>query len=90
LKILKQIVREEMNALGSQELIMTNLQHKEIWETTGRWDDEVVDVWFKTQLQNGTQNLGLAWSHEEPITNMMKSYISSYRDFPVSCLPVPN
>jgi prolyl-tRNA synthetase len=80
---IKQIVREEMNSLGSQELIMTNLQHKEIWETTGRWDDEVVDIWFKTQLQNGTP-LGLAWSHEEPITNMMKSYISSYRDFPVS------
>jgi prolyl-tRNA synthetase len=80
---IKQIVREEMNSLGSQELIMTNLQHKEIWETTGRWSDEVVDIWFKTQLQNGTP-LGLAWSHEEPITNMMKNYISSYRDFPVS------
>jgi prolyl-tRNA synthetase len=80
---IKQIIREEMNDLGSQEIIMTNLQHKDIWETTGRWDEKVVDVWFKTQLQNGTQ-LGLAWSHEEPITNMMKSYISSYRDFPVS------
>jgi prolyl-tRNA synthetase len=83
LENIKQIVREEMNAIGSQELIMTNLQHKDIWETTGRWDEKVVDVWFKTQLQNGTP-LGLAWSHEEPITNMMKSYISSYRDFPVS------
>jgi prolyl-tRNA synthetase len=80
---IKQIVREEMNNLGSQELIMTNLQHKDIWESTGRWSDEVVDIWFKTQLQNGTP-LGLAWSHEEPITNMMKNYISSYRDFPVS------
>jgi prolyl-tRNA synthetase len=83
LENIKQIVREEMNAIGSQELIMTNLQHKDIWETTGRWDEKVVDVWFKSQLQNGTP-LGLAWSHEEPITNMMKSYISSYRDFPVS------
>jgi prolyl-tRNA synthetase len=83
LEKIKQIVREEMNAIDSQELIMTNLQHKDIWETTGRWDEKVVDVWFKTQLQNGTP-LGLAWSHEEPITNMMKSYISSYRDFPVS------
>jgi prolyl-tRNA synthetase len=80
---IKQIVREEMNALGAQELIMTNLQHKEIWEMTGRWDEKVVDIWFKTKLQNGTP-LGLAWSHEEPITNMMKSYISSYRDFPVN------
>jgi prolyl-tRNA synthetase len=80
---IKQIVREEMNALGAQELIMTNLQRKEIWELTGRWDEKVVDVWFKTKLQNGT-SLGLAWSHEEPITNMMKNYISSYRDFPVN------
>jgi prolyl-tRNA synthetase len=80
---IKQIVREEMNALGSQELIMTNLQRKELWEITDRWDSQKVDVWFKTELQNGTP-LGLAWSHEEPITNMMKSYISSYRDLPTS------
>jgi prolyl-tRNA synthetase len=83
LEKIKQIVRDEMNSIGSQELIMTNLQHKDIWEATGRWDEKVVDVWFKTQLQNGTP-LGLAWSHEEPITNMMKNYISSYRDLPVS------
>jgi prolyl-tRNA synthetase len=79
---IKQIVREEMNALGAEELIMTNLQRKELWEITDRWNDEKVDIWFKTQLQNGVP-LGLAWSHEEPITDMMKSYISSYRDLPV-------
>jgi prolyl-tRNA synthetase len=83
LENIKQIVRKEMNAVNSLEIIMTNLQHKDIWETTGRWDEKVVDVWFKTQLQNGTP-IGLAWSHEEPITNMMKNYIASYRDFPVS------
>jgi prolyl-tRNA synthetase len=83
LENIKQIVREEMNSIASQELIMTNLQHRDIWETTGRWDSETVDIWFKTQLQNGTA-LGLAWSHEEPITNMMKGYISSYRDLPIS------
>jgi prolyl-tRNA synthetase len=79
---IKQIVREEMNALGAEELIMTNLQRKELWEITDRWSDEKVDIWFKTQLQNGVP-LGLAWSHEEPITDMMKSYVSSYRDLPV-------
>jgi prolyl-tRNA synthetase len=83
LENIKQIVREEMNAIGSQELIMTNLQRKELWEMTTRWDDEVVDVWFKTELKNGTP-VGLAWSHEEPITNMMKNYIASYRDLPIS------
>src|ERR1700735_5692546 len=59
---IKQIVREEMNAVDGQELIMTNLQPRDIWETTGRWDDEVVDVWFKTKLKDDT-DIGLAWSH---------------------------
>jgi prolyl-tRNA synthetase len=80
---IKQIVREEMDAVDSNELIMTSLQRKEIWEKTSRWDDEAVDVWFKTKLQDETE-LGLAWSHEEPIVEMMKQYISSYKDLPVS------
>ncbi|MCA9336501.1 prolyl-tRNA synthetase, partial [Candidatus Saccharibacteria bacterium] len=63
LENIKQIVREEMNAVDGQELIMTNLQRCDTWEMTGRWDDEVVDVWFKTKLQDDTE-LGLAWSHE--------------------------
>src|SRR6266404_2263633 len=73
LENIKQIVREEMNAVGGQELIMTNLQRQELWEITDRWDDKNVDVWFKTKLQNGSE-VGLAWSHEEPITAMMKNY----------------
>ncbi len=83
LENIKQIIREEMNAIDGQELIMTSLQPKEIWETTNRWSDEVVDVWFKTKMQDKTE-LGLAWSHEEPIMGMMKQYIKSYKDFPVS------
>ncbi len=83
LENIKSIVREEMNNLGAQELIMTSLQRKELWEATDRWDDAKVDVWFKSELKNGTA-VGMAWSHEEPITNMMKNYISSYRDLPVS------
>jgi prolyl-tRNA synthetase len=80
---IKQIVREEMEATNSTELIMTSLQRKELWEATGRWDDEVVDVWFKSELKNGTP-VGFGWSHEEPITNMMRNHISSYRDLPTS------
>lgn len=83
LENIKQIVREEMNAVGGQELIMTSLQRKELWEITGRWDDEVVDVWFKSELKNGTP-VGFGWSHEEQITNMMKNYLHSYRDFPAN------
>ncbi len=83
LENIKQIVREEMNAIDSQELIMTNLQSKETWETTTRWSDEVVDVWFKTKLQDNTE-LGLAWSHEEPIMKMMQQFIQSYKNLPAS------
>lgn len=80
---IKQIVREEMNAIGSNELIMTALQRKEIWEKTGRWDEKIVDVWFKTKLQDETE-VGLGWSHEEPIVEMLKSYVHSYKDLPIS------
>lgn len=80
---IKQIVREEMNAIDSNELIMTGLQRKEIWDKTGRWDDEIVDIWFKTRLKDDTE-VGLGWSHEEPIVEMMKQYVHSYKDLPVS------
>ena len=62
---------------------MTNLQRRDTWEVTGRWSDEAVDVWFKTKLQDGVE-LGLAWSHEEAIMEMMQQYVSSYKDLPVS------
>lgn len=83
LENIKQIVREEMNAIDGQELIMTNLQRRDTWEVTGRWSDEAVDVWFKTKLQDGVE-LGLAWSHEEAIMEMMQQFVSSYKDLPVS------
>src|ERR1700722_7709452 len=78
---IKQIVREEMNAIGGQEIIMTNLQRQDLWEKTDRWDDEKVDVWFKSVLKAGGE-VGFGWSHEEPITDMMKQFIASYRDLP--------
>jgi prolyl-tRNA synthetase len=80
---IKQIVREEMNAIDSNELIMTTLQRPEIWQKTGRWDKDVVDIWFKTALQDETE-LGLAWSHEEPIVEMLRPFIQSYKDLPIS------
>lgn len=79
---IKQIVREEMNAVGGEELIMTGIQNKDVWTATKRWDDDVVDVWFKSELHAGGE-VGFGWSHEEPITEMMKSHINSYKDLPV-------
>ena len=77
-----QIIREEMNAIGGNEISLTALQAKDTWEASGRWDDEVMDIWFKTKLANGTE-LGLAPTHEEPLTKLMKSHIASYKDLPV-------
>src|SRR5690606_36151985 len=70
LENIKQIVREEMNAVGGQEVQMTVLQPKEIWEKTDRWDDAKVDNWFKTKLVNGTE-VGVGLTHEEPIVDML-------------------
>lgn len=83
LENIKQIVREEMNAIGGQELIMSSLQKRETWEETGRWDDDVVDVWFKSELKDGTE-VGFGWSHEEAIIEMVKQYLTSYKDLPVN------
>ena len=77
-----QIIREEMDGVGGNEMSMTALQSSEPWKSSGRWDDQVLDVWFKTKLANGTE-LGLAPTHEEPLTKMMKNFIHSYKDLPV-------
>ena len=77
-----QVIREEMDAVGGNEMSLTALQKKSTWEASGRWDDDVMDVWFKTKLANGS-DLGLAPTHEEPLTELMKTYISSYKDLPV-------
>lgn len=78
---IKNIIREEMNAVGGQELEMTALQDPAVWKLSNRWDDAAVDVWFKTELSNGSE-LGLGFTHEEPITRMMKNHINSYKDLP--------
>jgi len=83
LEKIKSIVREEMNAVGGSELVMSSLQPRELWETTGRWDDKVVDVWFKSHLHDKSE-VGLAWSHEEPILETIGREASSYRDLPIS------
>jgi prolyl-tRNA synthetase len=82
-KKIENIIREEMNAIGGQELILTALQEKATWEATNRWSDDVVDNWFKTKLKNETE-LGLGFTHEEPLTKLMKDFVQSYRDLPFS------
>jgi len=81
IKKIENIIREEMEAIGGQEVTLTALQEKSTWEPTNQWDDDQVDVWFKTKLKNETE-LGLAVTHEAAITKMMTSFIQSYRDLP--------
>ena len=81
LEKIKGIVREELNKIGGQEVLLSALQNPELWEKTGRFSDAEVDIWFKTELSSGGI-VGLAPTHEEPITNLMKTYVSSYKDLP--------
>jgi prolyl-tRNA synthetase len=75
------IIREEHTTVGCQELQMTALQDPELWKKTDRWDKDKVDAWFRTELSSGAE-LGLGLTHEEPLVNILKQYVSSYRDLP--------
>ena len=75
------IIREEMDAIGGQEMHMPSLQDPALWKKTDRWSDEQVDVWFKSELAAGGET-GFAWTHEEVITDIMRQFVSSYKDLP--------
>ena len=81
LKNIEDIIREEMDAIGGQQMQLTALQDSMIWSATGRWEDDVIDVWFKTKLKSGGE-VGLGTTHEEPLATLMQNYISSYKDLP--------
>lgn len=84
---IKTIVREELDAIGCQEVLLSTLQNPEPWQKTDRWDIKKMDVWFRTELAAGGE-LGLAPTHEEPITGLMKTYINSYKDLPVAAYQI--
>lgn len=80
-KKIENIIREEMNALGAEEMLFSVLQNPELWKVTDRWDDAKIDNWFKTELKGGGE-IGLSFTAEEPITKMMAHHVESYRDLP--------
>ena len=86
---IEDIIRDELNRLGCEEVLMSALQNPEPWEKTGRFSDQEVDIWFKTELSGGGE-LGLAPTHEEPIIEMVKKYISSYKDLPFAVYQFQN
>lgn len=79
LKKIEQVIREEMNSVDGQELLLSALHPKEVWEATGRWDN--FDVLFKLK-DTLDREYALGATHEEIITPLMAEYVSSYRDLP--------
>lgn len=79
LRNVEQVVREEMDALGGQEIFMPSLQPKEYWEATGRW--EGVDVLFKLKSQT-EKEYALGCTHEEVVTPLARKFIRSYKELP--------
>lgn len=76
---IENIIREEMDKIGANEVLMPALQPKENWVATKRWDS--LDVLFKIESQHGYQT-ALGPTHEEIVTPLAKTVINSYRDLP--------
>ena len=74
------IIREEMDATGAQELHLSVLQNKETWMKTKRWDSGR-DVMYQFADASGHET-GLGWTHEEPLTELARHHINSYKDLP--------
>src|SRR3989344_636595 len=83
---INRIIREEMAALGAEELLMPSLIHKKYWEQSGRWDTDVIyKIESKSsKLKARSSDYGLGWTHEEVITAIAARFINSYKDLPKS------
>jgi len=79
LRKIEQVVREEMDAIGGEEVLMPMLHPADIWKKSGGWDG--VDVLFKLQSRIGKE-YALGQSQEEVVTPLMQEFIKSYRDLP--------
>ena len=81
LKRIETIIREEMNAIGAQELFLPCLQPIELWQKTGR-DQTMKDVMIRFEDKRG-RKMCLGPTHEEVITDLVKDHVHSYRQLPV-------
>jgi prolyl-tRNA synthetase len=75
------VIREEMNAIGGQEMLMPLLTPRSIWDETGRWD-KTRDIMYQFS-DTGKKDFGLAFTHEEIMMDLLKKKIRTYRDLPV-------
>ncbi|MFA5083911.1 MAG: proline--tRNA ligase [Candidatus Paceibacterota bacterium] len=87
-KKIENIIREEINAIGGQELFLPALQPKTIWEKSGRWD-KMEPPLFKFQDQH-EKDLALGSTHEEVITDLAARFINSYKDLPLYLYQIQN
>jgi len=79
---INQIIREEMNAIGGQELLMPLLHPKSIWNETGRWD-KADEIMYKL-IDARKKEFVLSFTHEEVVMDLLRKNITSYKDLPVS------
>lgn len=79
-KKIEQIIREEMNATGAQEILMPLLHPKEIWNETGRWDT-AKEVMY--QFEKNDKEYALSFTHEEIVLDLIRKHAFSFKDFPV-------
>lgn len=82
LEKINRVIREEMNAIGGQELLLTALQPKERWMTSGRWAT-LAEIMYQFKDHSGRE-VGLAATHEEPLAEIATRSILSYRDLPLA------
>lgn len=81
LKKIQDIVRDEMNKLGANEIYMPTLHPRELYDTTERWDK--IDVLFKLEGSGGKE-YALGSTHEEVVTPLVKQFVHSYKDLPLA------
>jgi len=79
LKKIENIIREEMNKVGGQEVLMSSMQPKENWEKTGRWET-MTDLYKVSDISG--REVALGPTHEEIVVPILKNYVSSYKNFP--------
>lgn len=79
---INQIIREEMNAIGGQEMLMPLLHPKNIWNETGRWD-KAKEVMYQFGDARGKE-YALSFTHEEIVMDLLRKNIKSYADLPVA------
>src|SRR5690625_1856846 len=88
LRKIENIIREEMDKKGGQELLMSIVQPAEMWRDTGRWDDYGEEM-FRLQDRHGRE-FCLAPTHEELITTLMANHVQSYRQLPLQLYQIAN